>query len=136
MGEAVVEKLPVEVALQRIRGKRKKGRGREGRERKDERERKLQRKKGGGEGKGIAWNYTRRGRGRKEGEKKTERKNELMASLGPERLLGDTELVYYILRIECSWKYVQNPWSKIQSSCCSLTNSPLYYRTTADSDTY
>ena len=47
-----VEKLSVEVALQRIREKRKKGRGEKGeREKMRERQRKLERKMRGGEGK-------------------------------------------------------------------------------------
>lgn len=52
---AVVEKLPVEVALQRIRGKSEERKGREGRERKDEREKATREKEGEGKGRGIAW---------------------------------------------------------------------------------
>lgn len=63
--KAVLEKLPVEVALQRIRGKRKKGRGEKGEREKKMRERESYREKR--EGRRMAW--VGRGREGKGGEK-------------------------------------------------------------------
>ena len=100
-------------------------------ERKGEREKAREKNEGRGrEGDG------RGGKRRKEGEKRQkERKNELMASLGA-RKTARLHRIWFTIYLECSWKYVQNPWSKIQTSCCSLTLLYTIKHQTADSYTY